>query len=130
MTSCKNRNKKKWYPRVLFGSPLRACGNWQVHTKVHAIVKSYNKEAVYCIFLAPIIDEVLRSRQCNVTLTSGCESFQSRTSEGKSRYVAKTKKKPTRKPQNNPPKPQKSFNTQRRKTVLTTKLLFSVRDHH
>lgn len=85
---------------AVFGSPLGACGKWQVHT---AIVKSYNKETVYCIFLVPITHKFWRSRQCNVTSTSGCESFQNRTSEGKSRYVAKKKPKKPKQPKN-PPK--------------------------
>lgn len=102
---------------AVFGSPLGACGKWQVRT---AIVKCCNKATVFCIFHVPITDKFWRSRKCNVTSTSGCASFQNGTSKWKSRYVAKKKKKQKTTIH------QKSFNTQRRKKQYLKQIHFSV----
>lgn len=61
---------------AVFGSPLGACGKWQVSI---AVVKCYNKGTVYHIFHVPVPDKFWRSRKCNVTSALGCASFQNKT---------------------------------------------------
>jgi len=50
---------------AVFGSPLGACGKWQVRT---ATVKYYSKGAVYRIFHVPITVKFWRSGKCNFNL--------------------------------------------------------------